>query len=74
MLPGDHLVKVTGLTENELISLCREMETTAAKEALEMELPAAEEQTRRRSTRTKNNKKTSAAVTCPNLEKVFRSE
>ena len=52
VLPGDHLIKVAGLNEDELITLCREMEAVAAREALETETPggAVRRSTRRSTT------------------------
>ena len=34
IMPGDQLIKINTLDEDKLLQLCREMERTAAKEAL----------------------------------------
>ena len=76
VLPGDHLVQVKGLTESELVALCREMEITAAKEALETENPGGGEgTTARRETRSRTkaarNRRTDACVDA-RLDELFK--
>ena len=72
ILPGDHLVKVSGLTEEELVALCREMEITAAKEAMEIEHPAAEGRTsRRRTTRASTREGRTEACVDAWIQKLF---
>ena len=61
VLPGDHLIKVAGLNENELITLCREMEAAAAREALETEAPE-ERRSTRRSTANKRTRETTVGA------------
>ena len=49
-LPGDLLIKVSTLTEGELVELCNEMERAAAKEALTRAPTAPDGETPRRQT------------------------
>ena len=69
IIPGDLLVKMKGLTENEAIELINEMEKVAAKEAEATTAPA--KQGVRRSTRIAAKKDKAAPVTDPNLSAFF---
>ena len=64
IIAGDHLIKINGLTEEELKSLCEEMESTAAREALSNSRPTPDGDTRRRTTRQRETRTRTAACVC----------
>ena len=69
IIPGDLLIKLHGLTENETVELINEMERVAAKEA---EITrAAPAQGARRSTRLATKQQRMEPVTDPNLSSIF---
>ena len=71
IIPGDLLVKLNGLTENEAVELINEMERVAAKEADMTVAPPAGGM--RRSTRIAARKEKTAPITDPDLGAFFKS-
>ena len=72
IIPGDQLIKINTLDEDELLQLCREMERTAAKEALGS-APSTPAGNSRRTTRaaTRISRETRTAAAVYRLEKLF---
>lgn len=72
IIPGDLLVKLNGLTENEAVELINEMERVAAKEAETTAAPP--DSGNRRSTRIAARKERTAPITEPDLGAFFKSQ